>query len=118
MPTPPTSKPPALKDLIAAEPDLVDRIFDYLLAEFPQIAGLPADKIDSTKTAVRAEFRGEECYIAGRPATVRQQTVAQVLALFNGRNATEVARRLQISRATVYRVLKQPGRPSQWQAKK
>lgn len=111
MPTPPTSKPPALKDLIAAEPDLVDRIFDYILSEFPQIAGQPPEKIAATKTAVRAEFRGEECYIAARPPTARQQLVTQVLALFNGRNATEVARRLQISRATVYRVLKQPGRP-------
>lgn len=104
------TKPPALKDLIAAEPDLVDRIFDYLLAEFPEIAGQAPDKIASTKAAVRAEFKGETCYLAERPATVRQQTVAQVLALFNGRNATEVARRLQISRATVYRVLKQPGK--------
>lgn len=109
MPTPTASQPPTLKDLIAAEPDLVDRIFDYILAEFPQIAGQPPDKIATTKAAVRAEFKGETCYLAERPATVRQQTVAQVLALFNGRNATEVARRLHISRATVYRVLKQPG---------
>lgn len=113
------NKPPTLATLIQSEPDLVDRIFDYLLAEFPQIAGLPPEKIDHTKAAVRSEFRGEECYIAARPTSARQQTVAQVLALFNGRNATEVARRLQISRATVYRVLKQPGRskPSQFSGK-
>lgn len=103
-------KPPALKDLIRAEPDLVDRIFDYLLAEFPQIAGQPPEKIAATKTAVRAEFKGEECYIAGRPSSARQELVSNVLAMFNGRNATEVARRLRVSRATVYRVLKQPGR--------
>lgn len=105
----PTNKTPELQRLIDAEPDLVDRIFDYILAEFPHIAGQPAEKVAATKAAVRAEFRGEECYIAGRPATARQQTVAQVLALFNGRNATEVARRLHISRATVYRSLKQAG---------
>lgn len=110
MPKPPAAKPPALQDLIAAEPDLVDRIFDYILAEFPAIAGQPPDKIATTKAAVRAEFKGEECYIAGRPASARQEMVSNVLALFNGRNAAEVARRLQISRATVYRVLKQPGR--------
>lgn len=109
MPTPTASQPPTLKDLIAAEPDLVDRIFDYILAEFPQIAGQPPDKIATTKAAVRAEFKGEECYIAGRPASVRQELVSNVLALFNGRNATEVARRLQISRRTVYRIIKQPG---------
>ena len=106
---PPT---PDLQRLIDAEPDLVDRIFDYLLAEFPQIAGMPAASLQKTKAAVRAEFAGEECYIASRPATARQQMVAEILALFNGRNATEVARRLQISRATVYRVIKQPGKGS------
>ena len=96
---------PKLTALIQAEPDLVDRIFDYIMAELPQIAA----SVQKHKAAVRAEFKGEECYIASRPPTARQHTTAQVLALFNGRNATEVARRLQISRATVYRVLKQPG---------
>lgn len=96
-------KTPALDKLIRAEPDLVDRIFDYILAELPEIAA----SVQKHKAAVRAEFGGEECYIASRPATTRQQTVTQVLALFNGRNATEVARRLQISRATVYRSVKQ-----------
>jgi len=107
--------PETLQALLTAEPDLVDRIFDYILAEFPQIAGQPPEKIATTKAAVRAEFKGEECYIAARPVTERQQTVSQVLALFNGRNATEVARRLRLSRATVYRMLKQPGqsKPSQ-----
>lgn len=100
---------PSINDLTAAEPDLVDRIFDYIMAELPQIS----ECVAKHKAAVRAEFRGEECYIASRPATERQQTTAKVLALFNGRNASEVARRLQISRATVYRVLKQPGVNSQ-----
>lgn len=108
--TPARPPTPDLQRLIDAEPDLVDRIFDYLLAEFPQIAGMPATALQKTKAAVRAEFAGEECYIASRPATARQEMVAEILALFNGRNATEVARRLQISRATVYRVIKQPGR--------
>ena len=99
-------KTPDLATLIAAEPDLVDRIFDYILAEFPQISA----SVQKHKAAVRAEFKGEECYIAGKPATARQQQVSQVLALFNGRNASEVARRLQIGRTTVSRVLKQHGR--------
>ena len=96
---------PKLTARTKAEPDLVDRIFDYILAELPEVAA----SIQKHKAAVRAEFKGEECYIASRPPTARQQTTTQVLALFNGRNASEVARRLQISRATVYRVLKQPG---------
>ena len=97
------------------DPDLVDRIFDYILSD-PVLAeairkGAQTEKtsVAKLKKAVRAEFRGEECYIAGRPATARQELVAQVLSLFNGRNATEVARRLGIHKATVYRALKQPG---------
>lgn len=92
-----------------AEPDLVDRIFEFL-ADDHRLAELDAQALATLKTAVRAEFRGEECYIAGRPASARQELAATVLAMFNGRNATEVARSLSIGRATVYRVLKQSGR--------
>lgn len=109
MQKPASPTTPELDLLVAAEPDLVDRIFDYILAEIPQMAANPPERVHQLKAAVRAEFKGEECYIASRPATARQEMVAQVLALFNGRNASEVARRLHISRASVYRVLKQPG---------
>ncbi|MEG7772360.1 hypothetical protein U2088_15600, partial [Listeria monocytogenes] len=84
--------------LIAAEPDLVDRIFDYILSDPVLAVAIKKTSLSNIKSAVRAEFKGEECYIAGKPATARQQQVSQVLALFNGRNASEVARRLQIGR--------------------
>jgi Mor family transcriptional regulator len=100
------AKTPNLDALIAQEPDLVDRIFEYLVAEFPQLAGPDFAK---TKKAVREEFAGQDAYIPQRPLSQRQEVVQSVLELFNGRNATEVARRLRISRATVYRVLKQEG---------
>jgi DNA-binding phage protein len=97
------------------EGDLVDRIFDYLLSDPAMARAVQAMSenrpIQHLKTAVRAEFDGESCYISARPATERQKRVAEVLRLFNGRNATEVARRLQISRATVYRYLKRSMRP-------
>lgn len=109
----PDAPVPAQAKLVAAEPDLVDRIFDYIFAD-PDLsaavqgtARLQNQPMDKLKTMVRAEFFGETCYIAGRPATARQAQVSQVLALFNGRNATEVARSLGISRPTVYRYLKQ-----------
>lgn len=112
MPTP----TPALDLLTAAEPDLVDRIFDYILAD-PTLAKAinsqtltGKDAIPKLKAAVRAEFVGEKCYITGHSNTDRQHRVQQVLSLFNGRNATEVARSLRLSRATVYRYLKQPGK--------
>ena len=121
MPKPPT---PKLQALIQTEPDLVDRIFDYIFQDPALAAALQAqveqdaeqdaeqageDKLTTLKTAVRAEFKGEECYIAGRPESERQKTVAKVLALFNGRNASEVARKLHIGRASVYRIIKQAG---------
>ncbi len=98
--------PKELQDLLANEPDLVDRIFEYLLAEFPQLAG-DAARVEKAQAAVRAEFAGEEVYIQKRSS---REIAAEVLRLFNGRNATEVARRLQIHRATVYRYLKQAGK--------
>lgn len=110
-----TKSTPELDARLQADPDLVDRIFDYIFSDpamaqaMQNMAGGGAKKVGQLKTAVRAEFRGEECYIAGRPATARQELVVQVLALFNGRNASEVARRLGISRASVYRHLKQAG---------
>lgn len=98
--------PKELQDLLADEPDLVDRIFEYLLAEFPQLAG-DAARVEKAQAAVRAEFAGEEVYIQKRSS---RDIAAEVLRLFNGRNATEVARRLEIHRATVYRYLKQAGK--------
>ena len=102
----PNTQPKELQDLLAAEPDLVDRIFEYLLVEFPQLAS-DAARVQKAQTAVRAEFAGEEVYIQKRSS---RDIAVEVLRLFNGRNATEVARRLQIHRATVYRYLKQAGK--------
>ncbi len=101
----PISPTPALDAKIQADPDLVDRIFDYILAEMPELSAAAL----KLKDEVRQEFAGEECYIASRPATTRQEKVASVLALFNGRNASEIARRLGIGRTTVWRYLKQAG---------
>ena len=103
------TKPAALDALTAQEPDLVDRIFEYILADFPQIAG---DQLAKAKEAVREEFGGEDVYIPARGAADRKRLVAEVLSLFNGRNATEIARRLGISRASVYRFIKQSRLPS------
>jgi len=102
---------PKLQQLFQTEPDLVDRIFDYILSDpamaaaMRGIQGKEGDPVSQLKSAVRAEFRGEECYISGRKVSAHD-----VLSLFNGRNASEVARRLNVSRATVYRHIKQPGR--------
>lgn len=107
MTEPKESATPELDGLLMAEPDFVDRIFEYLLAEFPQIAG---PKVVEAKRTMREEFGAREVYVRSPAADARRAQNQSLLALFNGRNATEAARRLGVSRATVYRWLKQPGR--------
>ena len=89
-----------------ADPDLVDRIFDYIVQLLPELAGRHLD----VKRAIRDEFASERVYVRRRSIGDAPLLAAEVARMFNGRNATEVARELRISRATVYRLLKQPGR--------
>lgn len=86
-------------------PDLVDLIFAYVIAEFPEIAVRAA----VLKTATRLELGGDRAYIGQRSPTDRRKMVNDVLRLFNGRNASEIARRLNIGRTTVYRIIKTSG---------
>jgi len=90
-----------------ADPDLVDRIFEYLRDD-PRLPRLPREVLTQVKADLRREFADE---VRQTSPQDRADRVHQVLSLFNGRNAIEIARRLQISRATVYRYLKQSPRP-------
>lgn len=86
------------------EPDLVTAFFDVLIEKRPDLAAVR----DEAENVVRERLRGMRGTVASRPDS---ETLARrVLEMFNGRNAREVARRLRVSRATVYRVLKQSGR--------
>lgn len=89
-----------------ADQDLVDAIFEYIFVEFPEFAARAA----MLKEATRKEFSGIETYIPRRSSAERQRVVNEVLSLFNGRNASEIARRLNIGRATVYRIIKTEGK--------
>lgn len=92
-----------------ADPDLVERIFQYIIAELPEIASDP--RLHDMKSAVRMEFGGREVYIQNKRKERDSAELAdKVLRMFNGRNATEVARSLKIGRATVYRLIKRPGK--------
>jgi len=102
MPTTP-SPHPQLDALIRQDPDLVDRTFDYLLAELPELSPERARLIAQQ---VRRVHGGQENYIRKDAAAA---VTAEVLRQLNGRNATEVARRPGVSRATVYRCIKQAG---------
>lgn len=88
--------------------DPVERIVELLCELLPELAARGEEQVDALRALVRREFAGEQLYVTRRRPL--RETRAQVLALFNGRNASEVARELGISRATVYRLLKQPGR--------
>lgn len=58
---------------------------------------------------MRTNMPGTAGYIGGQSAAARRARHDQVRRMFNGRNATEIARKIGISRATVYRILKTSG---------
>lgn len=90
---------------ILGDPDLIDRIVDYIVAELPEMRA----RADALKELARREFAGDRSYIPRRSPADRERVVLLVLELFNGRNASEIARRLRISRASVYRIIKTEG---------
>ena len=86
------------------EPDLVTAIFDVLIESHPDLMALR----EEGENAVRHRLKGLRGTVTDQPDS---DTLARrVLSLFNGRNPREVARRLRVSRATVYRILKQAGK--------
>lgn len=87
------------------EPDLVDRVLEYLAKELQ----VPAERLRRAENALRAELGGDRHYIR-RTSKADRDLAVRILALFNGRNATEVARQLGIGKTTVYRLIKQAGK--------
>ena len=104
-PVAPASREAVVTTTILDDPDLIDKIFEFIAIEFPEMSGRAAE----LKQMARREFAGIETYIPRRPKAEREKIVQEVMRLFDGRNATEVARRLDISRASVYRIIKTPG---------
>lgn len=84
-------------------PDLVTAIFDLLVEHYPDLEDIRPD----AEPAIRNRLLGLRGTVTDRPDSETMAT--RVLALFNGRNPREVARKLGISRASVYRYLKQAG---------
>jgi Mor family transcriptional regulator len=93
-----------LKSPVFDDADLVDRIFEYVVQLHPELRSNQAE----ITQAVREEFGGRQVWIGTAQDLRRRELARKVLSMFNGRNATEVARVLRVSRATVYRILKQP----------
>jgi transcriptional regulator of acetoin/glycerol metabolism len=89
-----------------SDPDLVDRIFDHILSLLPELRTHEGD----LKGTIRREFGGTEQYVRSEAVERRQRDIeVKVRRMFDGRNASHIARVLGISRATVYRCLKQSG---------
>jgi hypothetical protein len=101
----PTRHTAPVLPLPIADPDIVDRMFE-LLAEDPALQKMDPQVLAQVKAQLRREFRGE---VRQTSPQDRADPVHKVLSLFNGRNATEIARHLRISRASVYRYIKQAG---------
>ncbi|WP_157991630.1 hypothetical protein [Caldimonas tepidiphila] len=98
--------PPARHQLSErfADPDLVDRIFDLVIAHLPQLVS-GARSLSEAKNAVRGEFSGQEIYIHKRrhmSGEVLAQQVRELCA--GGARPKDVAVKLGLSRATVYRM--------------
>jgi Mor family transcriptional regulator len=106
IPTAPASREAVVTAALLDNADLIDKIFEFIEIEFPEMR----DKAVALKQLARREFAGIETYIPRRSQAERDRVVTEVMALFNGRNATEVSRRLNISRASVYRIIKTDGR--------
>lgn len=85
------------------EPDLVDRVGQWLVAQ----GLLAADKLTEFQRDTRQEFGGELTYVHKTSPTEKAEKIRQLLANFNGRNPTTLARELRIGRSTVYAKLKQ-----------
>jgi len=68
-----------------------------------QIAGMIEQRL-------RAEMAGDRGYISLESSASREEKYEKARRMFNGRNASEIARTIGISRRTVYRILKTPGK--------
>ena len=92
----------------ARMPDLVDKVLALICKQNPALAA-DAKQLEGMEATLREHFGGAEQYVRKRRPS--EQTAQAILAQFNGQNSRTVARELGVSRATVYRKLKQPKRP-------
>lgn len=93
---------------VITDPDLVDRIFEFVLEQIPELGQRAA----SVKDSIRKEYGGEKHYVRQLEETreARADRIRrEVRRMFNGRNSAEVARVLQISKVTVWRCLRRDG---------
>jgi CRP-like cAMP-binding protein len=103
------SPTPGLDRLIERDPDIVDRMFDYLLQQMPELAGR-AGELAKAERALRTEFRRHRGLHVRSPKSDETAEIrAKVQAYPIGTSKNAIARDLGISRMTVYRILAAAG---------
>lgn len=78
---------------VFSNPDLLDEIFAFIQAEFPDFA--PGAAV--LKEEVCRQISGIEIYIPQRSVAQRERLTTEGLRMFDSRNAPEVARRLELA---------------------
>ena len=102
-PEPSRAPVPSTEPKASDDPDLVQRMIEYIAAELPELNAEVRMRVEEN---LRREFSGERVTVRRtRPGEVEARA-QKVRRLFNGRNATELARTLGVGRATVYRIVK------------
>ena len=100
----PASTTPGLDSIIRRDPDIVDRMFDYLLSTMPDLRERAAE-LAKAEHQLRSEFRASRGLHVRAPARddERDEMRRQVLEFPPTTSAREVARRVGVSRSTVCR---------------
>lgn len=99
------SPTPALDRIIRRDPDIVDRMFDYLLQQMPELAGRAAE-LDRAEQALRDEFRARRGLHVRSPRRddERQEIIDKVASYPSSVTHLSVALALGVSKATVRRI--------------
>ncbi|MEY4906715.1 MAG: hypothetical protein RL260_433 [Pseudomonadota bacterium] len=97
------SPTPALDRIIQRDPDIVDRMFDYLLQQMPELAGR-AGELAKAERALRTEFRASRgLHVRSPRDDERVEILEQVRNYPIGTSNGAIARQLGVSRETVRR---------------
>lgn len=79
--------------------DIITRFIEILEQTRPDISRAATETIE---TLLRHEYAGESVYISRRRSSLRGEIVER----FTGHNTAHIAREMNVSRRTVYRIIK------------
>lgn len=97
------SPTPGLDRIIQRDPDIVDRLFAYLLQQMPELSSRTAE-LASAERAVRSEFRAERGLHVRSPRDDERQEIRDKIRQYPaGTTCLTIARELGVSRWTVMR---------------